>query len=74
MKIIGSNCSNGMKLRKMVERAIESYEGSVEIELEDNNKKVKNIPALMINDNMVSEGKVLTVREITKFMNELVNC
>lgn len=58
----------------MVERAIESYEGSVEIELEDNNKKVKNIPALMINDNMVSEGKVLTVREITKFMNELVNC
>ncbi len=63
-----------MKLRKMVERAIESYEGSVEIELEDNNKKVKNIPALMINDNMVSEGKVLTVREITKFMNELVNC
>mgnify|MGYP000209514987 CR=1 FL=1 len=63
-----------MKLRKMVERAIESYEGSVEIELEDNNKKVKNIPALMINDNMVSKGKVLTVREITKFMNELVNC
>lgn len=58
----------------MVERAIESYEGLVEIELEDNNKKIKNVPGLMINGNLVSEGKVLSVREITKFMNELVNC
>ncbi len=58
----------------MVERAIESYDGSVEIELEDNNKKIKNVPGLMINGNLVSEGKVLTVREITKYMNQLVNC
>ncbi len=58
----------------MVERAIESYEGSVEIELEEKNKAVKNIPGLVINDNLVSEGKVLTAREITKFMNQFVNC
>ena len=58
----------------MVERAIEQYDGSVEIELEDNNNKIKNIPALVINDNIVSEGKVLTVREITKYMDCLVDC
>ncbi len=54
----------------MVERAIEQYDGSVEIELQDNkDNKIKNVPGLVINGNLVSEGKVLTVREITKLMN-----
>lgn len=58
----------------MVERAIEPYDGSIEIELENNNKKVKNIPALMINENIISEGKVLSVREITKIINSEMIC
>lgn len=74
IKIIGSKCSNGIKLRKMVERAVQSYEGCVEIELEDKNNNIKNVPGLIINGNIVSEGKVLTAREITKLMNELVSC
>lgn len=58
----------------MVERATEEVDTSVEIELEEKNKNVKNIPALVINGNLISEGKVLTVREITKFIKNEVNC
>ena len=58
----------------MVERATEEIDAPVEIELEEKNKSVKNIAALIINGNLISEGKVLTVREITKFIKNEVNC
>lgn len=58
----------------MVERATEEVDTPVEIELEEKNKNIKNIPALVINGNLISEGKVLTVREITKFIKNEVNC
>ncbi len=58
----------------MVERAIEQYDGSMEMRLEDKNKMIKNVPGLIINDNVVSEGKVLSVREITRFIKNEVNC
>lgn len=58
----------------MVERAIEQYDGSIEMRLEDKNKMIKNVPGLIINDNVVSEGKVLSVREITRFIKNEVNC
>ena len=62
-----------MKLKKMVERAIEKYQGSVEIDLEENNR-IKNIPVLIINGNKVSEGKVLTAKEITRFIKSEIIC
>lgn len=58
----------------MVERATEEIDTPVETELEEKNKSIKNIPALVINGNLISEGKVLTVREITKFIKNEVNC
>ena len=58
----------------MVERAIEQYDGSIEMRLEDKNKMIKNVPGLIINDNVVSEGKVLSVKEITRFIKNEVNC
>lgn len=69
IKIIGANCSNGMKLSKMAERAVEEIEEDIEVEkvTDDKLKKqygIKNIPALIIDDEVVSEGKVLSVREI----------
>lgn len=72
VKIIGSNCSNGMKLSKMVDRAVEEIDGDIEVEYVDHKQKNKynilNIPALVIDDEIVSEGKVLTVREIKKLL------
>ena len=36
----------------------------------DKNYNVKNPPLLVINDNVISEGKVLTEREISKYIKE----
>ena len=62
-----------MKLKKMVERAIEDRRETIEIEeCNDKNAKLKlhvsNIPGLVINDKLIREGKVLTVREIQKVL------
>ena len=71
IKIIGVNCSNGIKLKKMVNRATEEIEEEVKVtEIGEKDKKygIKNFPALIINNDIVSEGKVLTVREIKKLL------
>ncbi len=71
--MIGSNCSNGMKLKKELRRAIQDNEMDI-VFTEDNDDLVKkkyriqNIPALVINDDVVSQGKVLTEREISKLI------
>lgn len=75
IKIIGSNCSNGIKLKKMVSRYANDCDNNVDIKILDNeidikNHNVKNVPGLVINDQLVSEGKVLTVREISRLINE----
>ena len=73
IKIIGSNCSNGMKLKKMVEKAIGEIEGNINVEeLNDNSSKnkfnISNVPGLVIDNKLVSQGKVLTVKEIKKVL------
>lgn len=73
IKIIGSNCKNGMQLYKMATRAIENTRNEVQIQkLDDkssiNKYGVKNIPGLVINDKLVCQGKVLTDREIAKML------
>ena len=73
IKIIGSNCKNGMQLYKMATRAIENSRNEVKIQkLDDktsiNKYGVKNIPGLVINEKLISQGKVLTDREIGKMI------
>lgn len=73
IKIIGSNCKNGMQLYKMTSRAIEEVDSTIELQKFDdknaiNKYNVKNIPGLVINDELVSQGKVLTQREICKLI------
>lgn len=71
VKIIGVNCSNGIKLKKMLNRATEEIEEEVKVtEIPEKDKRygIKDFPALIINDEIVSEGKVLTVREIKKLL------
>lgn len=73
IKIIGSNCSNGIKLKKLLLRAVNSYDGDVEIEFKDDQESirkynVKNIPGLVINSKKCSEGKVPNDREIMKYI------
>ncbi len=73
IKIIGVNCSNGMKLSKMVSRAIEEVNiDNIKVEEVDviGQKKygISNVPGLVINGKKISEGKVLSVREIKKLL------
>lgn len=73
IQLIGTKCSNGMKLLKNINRAREEYNNIDNIEILDdtmsiNKYRIKNIPGLLINGKIVSEGKVLTVREITRLM------
>ena len=73
IKIIGSNCSNGIKLRKALLKAVNKYDEAVEIKLKDDQESmkkynIKNIPALIINNNKCVEGKVPSDREILKFI------
>lgn len=73
IKIIGSNCSNGMKLKKMLLKAISNIDKNIKIELKDdqeslNKYNIKNIPGLVINGKKYAEGKVLSDREIIKYI------
>ena len=74
--IIGSNCSNGIKLKKMVSRFASDYNYDVNVKILDNkeeieNYNIKSIPGLVIENQLVSEGKVLTVREISRLVNKV---
>lgn len=73
IKIIGSNCSNGIKLKKLLLKVANNYDGDVEIEFKDDQESmkkynVKNIPGLVINGKKISEGKVPNDREILKYI------
>ncbi len=68
--IIGTNCSNGHKLAKMVFRAVSEIDKKIQVqECNDYNKYgISNIPGLVIDGKIVSQGKILSVREIKKLL------
>lgn len=71
IKVVGSKTHNGIKLIKNIKKINSDINIDVK-EINDVNylKKynIKNTPALIINNNVVSEGKVLTTREICKLL------
>lgn len=73
VKLIGANCSNGMKLRKVIERTLDNEDFDINLILVNDSKlkdkyNIKNVPALVINGEVRSEGKVLTEREFKKLL------
>ena len=73
IKIIESNCSNGIKLKKLLLKVANNYDGDVDIELKDDQEtmrkyNIKNKPVLVINGKKFSEGKVPNDREILKYI------
>ena len=76
IKIIGKNSSNKNKLFKNVTKAIKEIKGHVEILLLDNKEDeikygVSNTPCLIINDKIISQGRVLNDREIINYIKVL---
>jgi protein-disulfide isomerase len=70
IKVIGTNSSNRIKLIKNIKKATDN---NIDIELveKDNKYNITNTPALIINDKIISQGKVLNEREIKKFIEVL---
>lgn len=71
IKIVGSKNHNGIKLIKNIKKIncdinIDVKELNDEYYLKKYN--IKNIPAIVINGKKVSEGKVLSSREICKLL------
>ena len=70
IKVIGTNSSNRLKLIKNIKKATDN---KINIQLleKDNKYNITNTPALIINDQLISQGKVLNEREIKKFIEVL---
>ena len=72
----GANCSNGMKILKNLSKVERELDMEFNIEKIDSTYKKKYninvIPALMIEDKVVSTGNVLTDREIKNYVKGLV--
>ena len=78
IKIIGCNCSNGIKLKKTLLKAIKDFDDPVEVVLDNDQESIKkynikNIPALIINNNKCIEGKVPSERDILKYIKSYSN-
>ena len=76
IKIIGVNCSNGMKILKNLSRVERELNMKFNIEKIDSTYKKKYninvIPALITEDKVISTGNVLTDKEIKHYIKELV--
>ena len=73
IKIVGYNCSNGIKLKKNISKINEC---EIDLELLEgdeylNKYDIKNVPGLIINEKKVCEGKVLNDREILRMIKVL---
>ena len=73
INIIGENSSNSMKLLKNLKKVTKNEDINIEINVIDDKEtlskyKDKNKPILMINEKIISNGKILTDREIRNYI------
>lgn len=73
INIIGENSSNRMKLLKNLNKVTKNEDINVEINVIDDKEtlskyKDTNKPILMINEKIISNGKILTDREIRNYI------
>ena len=76
IKILGKNSSNRMKLLKNLSKTIKETDEKVSIEIVEDEKtisklNISNTPALIINNKIISQGKVLTEKEIKNYIRIL---
>lgn len=78
IKIIGSNCSNGRRLLKLITKVknINKFDVNInELNKVSDKKKynVNMIPAIVIDDKIISQGQVLSDKEIKKLILNYAN-
>ena len=78
IKIIGSNCSNGRRLLKLIMKVknINKFDVNInELNKVSDKKKynVNMIPAIVVDDKIISQGQVLSDKEIKKLILNYAN-
>lgn len=78
IKIIGSNCSNGRRLLKLITKVknINKFDVNInELNKVSDKKKynVNMIPAIVVDDKIISQGQVLSDKEIKKLILNYAN-
>lgn len=76
IKIIGSNSSNRTKLLKNLGKAIEQLKGHYGTSILEDKKYlekygISNTPGFVIDNKVISQGKVLTDKEIKNYIKLL---
>ncbi len=75
LKLIGSDCSNGMKIIKNLKKVSKILDMNIDVEQVPISKKekynIKVVPTIIINDEKIVEGSVPTERELVKILKEL---
>lgn len=76
IKIVGKNSSNRNKLFKNAKKAIKEIKSHINILLlEDETDEIKygitNTPSLVIDDKVISQGRILNDREIVNYIKVL---
>lgn len=76
IKVLGKNSSNRMELLKNIEKGTSNEKGNIEVTLLEDEKYlskygISNTPALVINDKVISQGKILTEKEIKHYLKIL---
>ena len=73
-KIIGADCSNGMKIIKNIYKVEREIEIPISIERVSSKEKekygIKVIPTLMLEDKVISSGNVITDRELKTILKQ----
>ncbi len=75
IELIGSDCSNGIKILKNLKKVERELECSLKInEVSSKNNKRKHIvmPTLMLNDEIISQGRVISDRELKNILKPLL--
>ena len=76
VKVLGAGCNSCHELYENAKQAVESMGLSVEVEYITDMQKVMeygvmSMPAIVVNEKVVSMGKVLKAADVEKLLNEL---
>ncbi len=74
--ILGTGCAKCVALTKVVEEAVESLDGKFEVEKVEDIEKIMSYgivstPGLVINGEVKSTGKLLTLQEVVALINKV---
>ncbi len=72
IEIIGSNTINGIKLKKRILNVVNLIDEKVVISLVEDYDQ-KNLPFLYINGRLISKGRIISEKEIVKYLQNGFN-